>query len=206
MHPNGDAAGPPPDGLRAIEAEFYTEHFVVRGNVTSPEPRLSDHLNSSTTTLKLRPTRVQRSVSGLRVNVTASDAYLAKAHLLLAVPLVESGGAGPANGPQTPPRAAWIQTVTQLCWGGIDRYSLVGSVHMDAARDPRLFLRSLEERRFLPFTNARLTFPDGSVREFVTVLVNRLRLEVLAIHPEDRAGMAASTAARAAPHVEQAAL
>jgi hypothetical protein len=206
MTANGEPAAPSQDSLGAIEAEFYTEHFVVRGHITSPEPRLSDHLNSSTATFKLRPSRVQRSVSGLRVNVTAGHAYLAKSRLLLAVPVVEPEGRGSANGGHVPANGLWIQTVTQLCWAGIDRYSLVGRVHVDAGRDPRLFVRSLEERRFLPITNARLTFPDGSIREFATVIVNRLRLEVLAFQQEDRGAVGAPSVARGQPRIEQAAL
>jgi hypothetical protein len=201
MHANGDPPGPGHDGLRGIEAEFFTEHFVVRGHLTSPESRLSDHLNSSTATFKLHPSRVLRSVSGLRVNVAASQALLAKAHLLLAIPMSEVAGRGAAAAGQPAGHALWRQTISQLCWAGIDRYSLVGSVHMDADRDPRLFLRSLEERRFLPITNARVTFPDGSVREFATVIVNRLRLEILAIQPEDRVANPASTGAQPAPHL-----
>jgi hypothetical protein len=163
------------EGLSEIEAEFYTEHFVVRGSVTSPEMRLSDHLNSSTTTLELRPSQVQRSENGPRIHVEGSSAYITKSHLLFVLALHEPA---PIRGSDN---ASWTRTVTQTCWGGLGRYSLVGKVHMEAGRNPRLFMRSLEQRQFLPFTDVRLTFPDGAVREFPTVVVNRFRLELLAI-------------------------
>jgi hypothetical protein len=205
MTSNGHASGRVQDGLRSVEAEFFTEHFMMRGRVTSPELRLSDHLNNSTATFKLCASHVQRRISGLDVNVAAGQAYLTKAHLLFALPLAESGGGGPLAAGQTPRNPSWIQTTTRVCWAGIDQYTLVGRVHVDASNDPRLFLRSLEDRRFLPITNAQLTLPDGSVREFATVIVNRLRLEVLAIRSNDEAVSGGATARGRSESTEQAA-
>lgn len=171
----------PEEGLTSIEAEFYTEQFVVRGELTSPEMRLSDHLNSSTATLELKPTGVQRSLSGLRVNVAGGFAYISKSHLLFVLPIQE---------PAAPPAEASnsrVRTITQTCWAGIGRYSLLGHLHMEAGRNPRLFLRSLEQRQFLPFTDARLIFPDGATREYPMVVVNRFQIEMLALEEELRA-------------------
>lgn len=168
------------EGLTAIEAEFYTEQFVIRGEVTSPEMRLSDHLNSSTATLELKPSGVQRSLSGLRVNIAGGFAYISKAHLLFVVPIQEP--AGPAGGDGS----MRVRTITHLCWAGLGRYSLLGSLHMEAGRNPKLFLRSLEQRQFLPFTDVRLTFPDGAVREYPMVVVNRFEIELLALEGDLR--------------------
>jgi hypothetical protein len=58
---------------------------------------------------------------------------------------------------------------------------LVGKIHAEAGRDPRLILRTLEHRQFLPFTECTATMPDGSVRNAGTVIVNRHNLEMLAL-------------------------
>lgn len=166
------------EGLFVIEAEFFTEQFVIRGEIISPELRLSDHLNSSTMTLELRPSSVQRSANGLRVNMAGRSAFLSKAHLLFVLPMVEPGaGSGAEN-------LDWMSTVTQTCLAGLGRYSLLGKLHMEAGRNPRLFLRSLEQRQFLPFTDVRLTLPDGSVRDYPAAVVNRLQMELLALRDE----------------------
>jgi hypothetical protein len=55
---------------------------------------------------------------------------------------------------------------------------------MEAGRDPRLFLRSLDERRFLPITHVRLMFPDGVIREHSIVILNRLHVELLEVCPQ----------------------
>jgi hypothetical protein len=172
---------PPSDeeGLSSIEAEFFTQHFIIHGQVTSPEMRLSDHLNSSTSTFELRPTRVQRAATGAQINVAGSCTYVSKAHLLFVLP---SGQAQPDASDHN----LWSRTLKQTCWAGIGHYSLIGKVHMEAGRNPRLFLRSLEQRQFLPFTEVRLTFPDGSLRELATVIVNRHHLELLALDGEPR--------------------
>lgn len=169
---------PPEEGLSVIEGEFFTENYVIQGTVTSPEFRLSEHLNSGTTTFELKPSRVQRSLSGLRVNVAGSHTYVSKAHLLFVLPIDEPVTPLPTD------NTYWSRTITQTCWAGLGRYSLVGKIHMDAGRNPRLFLRSLEQRQFLPLTDVRLTFPDGATREYPTVIVNRFQLELLAIEGE----------------------
>ncbi len=173
----GIDASTPLEGLTAIQAEFYTEHFIVRGELTSPEARLSDHLNSSTTTLELNPSNVHRSDNKLVVHVEGSAAYITKAHLLFVLPISE-----PLPAPVDP--AARVRTVGQTCWAGIGRYNVLGKLHMEAGRNPRLLLRSLEERQFLPFTEVQLTLPDGTIRSHDAVLVNRFHLELLAIQFE----------------------
>lgn len=166
---------PVDEGLNSIEADFFTEQFVVRGAVISPEMRLSDHLNSSTTTLELKPSQVQRSLSDLHINVAGNNAYLSKAHLLFVLPIRESVGAKPDDS------SVWTPTITQTCWAGLGRYNLLGKIHMEAGRNPRLFLRSLEQRQFLPFTDARITYPDGSNHDYPVVVVNRFHMELLVL-------------------------
>jgi len=165
------------DGLYRMEGEFFTEHFIIRGELTTPERRLSDHLNGSTATFQLNLTSVLRSVSGLRVNVAGSLAYVSKSHLLFVLPRED---ADPDDRTQ---REGWTATIDQTCWIGLGRYSLLGRVHMDAKRDPRFFMRSLEQRQFVPLTSARLTYPDGTMREYPVVLVNRFHMELLAVQP-----------------------
>ncbi|MGH2443162.1 MAG: hypothetical protein ACRDFX_08370 [Chloroflexota bacterium] len=168
------------EGLHTIEAEFFSTEYVMRGEIISPEARLSDHLNSSTETLELRPLRVQRTSNGQQINISGTNAYITKSHVLFVLPLREPRS--PQNA-ENDPRTA---TMSHTCWIGLGRYSLLGKVHMDAGRNPRLFLRSFEQRQFLPVTDARLTLPDGTVRAFPAIVVNRMSIEVLALEGTDQ--------------------
>jgi hypothetical protein len=58
---------------------------------------------------------------------------------------------------------------------------MVGKIHAEVGRDPRLILRSLEEKQFLPFTEVTITNPDRTTRECHTVIVNRSHFEMLAL-------------------------
>ena len=42
-------------------------------------------------------------------------------------------------------------------------------------------LRSLERNQFVPFTDVTITYPDGLMHEYGTVIVNRSHLEVFAL-------------------------
>jgi hypothetical protein len=194
------AEAPDENGLRTVEAEFYTDHFVVRGRVASPENRLSDHLNSAASTFEILASRVVRAADGLRVSMAAGSTYLAKTHLLFALPFADADGRRPAR------NEFWTHTIGQTCWMGVDRYSLLGTLHDDARGDPRLFLRSLEQRRFLPMTNVRLTFSDGSVREYPAAIVNRQRVELLALHRDDSTGAELWESTSTSPQTDHAGL
>ena len=74
-----------------------------------------------------------------------------------------------------------MEDVTRRCWGAVGRYSLVAKVQSEAGRDPRVVLRSLEEKQFLPLNEVAITFPDNVVRDYPAVIVNRFHLELLAI-------------------------
>jgi hypothetical protein len=165
-------------GLSTIEAEFYSEHFIISGRLTSPEARLTDHLNSSTTTFELVTSRVHRIPSGAQVNVAGSITYVSKSHLLFVLPSSETGHDEDVQ------RTMRTDTVTQRCWAGVGSYGLVGKLHMESGKNPRLFLRSLGLRQFLPFTDVRVSFPDGAIRLYPTVIVNRSHLELLALEGE----------------------
>jgi len=186
-------------GFKTIEGEFYTEHLVVLGRLACPESRLSDHLNSATTTFDLSPARVQRSLTGLRVNVTGNRAYITKSHLLFVLPVLEPTDIRSGANPR------WTPTLTQTCWAGVGRYSLVGSAHMAAEQNPRLFMRSLEQRRFLPLTDVKLTFPDGAVKEYATVIVNRHHVELLALQSDVMQVVQTASDPTPTPGLEQAA-
>jgi hypothetical protein len=161
------------EGLCTIQAEFLTRELQIRGSVTSPEQRLSDHLNSSTSMVEVQATHVQRHSGGQVVEVSGHPAYLSKAHLLVVIPIdepVDSAAAGPS---------LRKGTISQTCWAALPGYSVVGRLHMDAGRHPRLFLRSLEQRQFVPLTDARITFPDGTVRDYPAVVINRHQVHLL---------------------------
>src|SRR5947209_6375530 len=137
------------EGLCTIEAEFLTTELRIRASITSPESRLSDHLNSSTSMIEIQPTHVETLSAGEAIEIDGRDAYLSKAHLLAVIPILEPDGQVPAAA------ALWVGTISQTCWVGLGAYSVAGRLHMDAERNPRLFLRSLEQRQFIPLTDAR---------------------------------------------------
>ncbi|GAC1398612.1 MAG: hypothetical protein NVSMB52_12130 [Chloroflexota bacterium] len=163
-----------PDGLSTIEAVFFTEHFVIRGAITTPETRLSDHLNSSTTTIEIQPSSMQHISTGQGVDSPLGYAYITKAHLLFIAPLQEPS-------PPTAPNISWARTCIHSCWAGIGRYSLTGKVHTEAERSTRLALRAQDQRQFLAFTGVALVKPDRGVSHYPTIIVNRHHLEVLVL-------------------------
>lgn len=162
-------------GLYTLEAEFVTEHLVIQGELSSPEGRLSDHLNSSSQSVEIQPTTVRRIYSGDSIDLAGAHAHVTKAHLLFIVPIVE-----PAR-PQHVVESVRTSKMTKQCWAALGRYSIVGQIHAEALRDPRLILRGLEHKQFLPFTDAQITAPDGSTHSYGAVLVNRAHLEMLAL-------------------------
>jgi len=161
-------------GLFTSEALFFTEHFVIRGQVVSPERRLSDYLNSSLTSVEIRPRSVQRILSGGGVDLGNSHAHLTKAHLLFIMPIDEP------EPPSSDP-SSLRPTTQRRCWAAFGRYTLKGKMHAEHNRESRLILRSLERNQFIPFTDVSVTYPDGQTHEYATVIVNRAHLEVLAL-------------------------
>ena len=67
------------------------------------------------------------------------------------------------------------------CWAALGRYLIVGDVHAENYRDPKLLLRALEQRQFLAFSDAELTYPDGSTKPKPIVIVNHRHLEMLSV-------------------------
>jgi hypothetical protein len=165
------------EGLYTIEAQFVTDSLVIHGEVVSPDDRLSDHLNGTSSDVEIRPIEAHRFGGGSHMNLSGSYAHITKAYLLFIVPLAE-----PTRSP-TRANQAWRRTVTRRCWAGAGGYSISGHIHAEAGRDPRLILRSLGEKRFLPFTDATVTFPDGASRDYPAIIVNRYRLELLTLYP-----------------------
>jgi hypothetical protein len=163
------------EGLHTITAEFFTEHLAISGEMSTPEGRLSDHLNGSATGIEIRPSSVQGLFTGEEIDLAGAHAHITKAHLLFVVPMVERDADSNSNGKN------WQWTITKRCWAAFGRYTLVGKIHAEVGRDPRLILRSLEEKQFLPFTEVTITNPDGTTRECHTVIVNRSHFEMLAL-------------------------
>jgi len=52
-------------GVFAFTTEFYTEHFVVHAKLSSPERRLSDHLNGSVASVDIRPVSALQLSTGV---------------------------------------------------------------------------------------------------------------------------------------------
>ncbi|MGI8827436.1 MAG: hypothetical protein ACR2JC_17755 [Chloroflexota bacterium] len=163
------------EGLYTIEAEFYTDHLIIHGEIVSPNLRLSDYLNSSLAGVEIRPLAVQRVASGAAVDLPKAQAHIYKAHLLFIVPLDEP------SRPDRENNAAWTRTTTRRCWAGLGRYSIDGQIHEEAGRDTRLILRSFEHRQFIPLTEATVTLPEGGGRSCRAIIVNQSALEMIAI-------------------------
>lgn len=162
------------DGLYTINAEFYTQHLTIGGEIRSPEPRLSDLLNSSAPTLDLKPLNVNRPGSGGHVDLTGSYAHVTKSRVLFVIPLCEP------RRPQGQMNTAWKQTVGRRCWAALGSYTLCGTLHTEVEADDRFLLRLLD-RQFVPITQAVVTSPDGTARDYSAVIVNRAHLDLLAL-------------------------
>lgn len=162
-------------GLHTLEADFFTEFLVVRGEIAVPESRLSDHLNGKTPNVELRPLSVRRIGSPDPIGLHSEVGQISKDHLLFAAPIREIGRAGDTQ------HEAWRWTVTQRCYAVVGPYTLIGKLHTEAGRDPRLILRLLAERDFQPITEVIITLPGGGTQQYDTVIVNRRNLEFLAL-------------------------
>jgi hypothetical protein len=162
------------DGLYTISAEFYTEHLSVGSEIRSPEPRLSDLLNSSAPTLDLKPLNVNRPGNGGHVDLTGSYAHVTKSRVLFVIPLREP------RRPRSQMNAAWKQTVERRCWAALGPYTLCGTMHTEVGADDRFLLRLLD-RQFVPITQAVVTSPDGTARDYGAVIINRAHLDLLTL-------------------------
>ncbi len=162
------------DGLHALQAEFYTEHLMIQGEIVSVDLRISDHLNSSADTIHIRPIYAERH-DGSRIHVNVAHASITKAHLLFILPMLEPDPTPRADNP------AWAFTMTRPVWAALGRYQVNGKVHTEAGRAARQVLRAFEQKQFFPITDGVVSMPDGSERGYPTVIVNRSHLEILAI-------------------------
>lgn len=161
-------------GLHPFTSEFYTEHYVVKARLLCPERRLSDHLNGAVGTVDVRPLSAVHVDTEVETPLGRSFAQLNKGRILFVVPVSEPDR--PTNGSN----AAWKVTAKYEAWAGIGRYSIDGTIHTDAGRDPQIALRLLGAQ-FLPITGPTITFPNGEARNFPTVIINRQHLDILAL-------------------------
>lgn len=165
------------DGVHTFTADFFTEQWIARAELKSPEIRLSEHLNSSTKNLELWPQVVERGAGSDPVDMTGSFALINKARLLFVVPLVEP------ERPTGSSNIAWKRTTAHQCWVGIGPYTIVGKIHAEQGRHPIIGLRLLD-KQFMPLTETTLTYPHGTKCEYDTIIVNRAYLDMLVLgHP-----------------------
>lgn len=160
--------------LYTFTAQFYTDHVIVHAELTSPELRLSDHLNSSLAAVEVRPSRVDRISNNASVEFDGSYGPLTKHGVLFVVPIAE-----PAR-PQGTANFAWKQMMTRRCWLSLGRHSLTGTIHMDVSKDARIALRLLE-KKFVALTDVSIASSDGDTQDYRTVLVNREQIALLAL-------------------------
>jgi hypothetical protein len=163
------------EGIYTIEAEFFTENFVIWGAITGPDARISDHLNGTSSFIEIRPFQVEQIATRRIIELPGAFAHLNKSELLFVLPIKEPTEASGQS------QVAWEWKPTQRCWVAAGRYYLAGNVLSDVGRDPRQVLRSLEQKVFLPVMSAAINFPDGSTRDYPAVIVNRLHVELLSV-------------------------
>ena len=161
-------------GVHTFTSEFYTEHFIVQAKLSSPERRLSDQLNGALATVDVRPISALQVATGAGADLTRSHAQITKARVLFVIPIAEPERlVGQSN-------AAWKVTSKYAAWAGVGPYTISGTIHTDAGRDPSIALRLLD-KQFLPFTAVSILFPSGETRKFPTIIVNRQHLDLLAL-------------------------
>jgi len=170
----------PAPGLHTFEAEFFTDHLIIRGETWGPDSRLWDHINSTAASIDLHPLAVQRiDEQVVPISTEGSNASLAKSHLLLILPLSDEIRM-PADA------AGWSPVVPRSAWALVGQYAVAGTVAIDrGVNDHRIALRHLEQKPFLSFSGATITGPGGRVRQCRTVIVNRERMELLALVDPD---------------------
>ena len=161
-------------GIYAFTSEFYTEHFVVQAKLSSPERRLSDHLNGALATVDVRPISAMQVGTGEAADLARSHAQITKARVLFVIPIAEPDRPAGQN------NAAWKATSKYGAWAGVGPYSISATIHTDAGRDPQIALRLLD-KQFLPFTGVSILFPNGETRKYPTIIVNRQHLDLLAL-------------------------
>lgn len=161
-------------GIFTFTSEFYTEHFVVHARLSSPERRLSDHLNGSVASVDIRPISALHVSTGVATELGRTHAQITKARILFVVPITEP------ERPKGQSNAAWKATSKYGAWAGVGPYSISGTIHTDAGRDPQIALRLLD-KQFLPFTAVTIAFPNGETKHFPTIIVNRQYLDLLAL-------------------------
>jgi hypothetical protein len=159
------------DTLRAM---FYTDELTLTAEIASPDCRLSDYLNSSLSTLDIRPILVRWNRNGSSVDLAAPHAIIEKDHVLFVTPIAEPLRYRDSDSDSCK------RTVTIPCWASLGPYTLTGTIHLDAERDPRMALRLLD-KQFLPLTDVTLETADGEVREYGALIVNRKHLDMLAL-------------------------
>ena len=162
-------------GAKTLTAEFHTDELTIHAQIDSPEGRLSDHLNGSLSTVDVQPVAVTWNRTGAAIEVQAPHAIIDKAHVLFVVPTREPHKTG---GPGT---GSWRRMNTLPCWASVGPFTLTGTIHLDPERgDPRIALRLLE-KLFLPLTDVRLTQANGETKEYGALLVNRKKIDMLAL-------------------------
>jgi hypothetical protein len=162
------------EGLNRMEAEFVTEHLTIQAEVTSPETRMSDFLNGSARSIEVQPLRVRKR-SGSVHDLSDTMVGLTKSKILFVVPILEPEPFERGDG-RTP---SWY--VKYKSWAAVGPYHMEGYVHAENYRDPRLLLRALEQRQFLPISDVNLTYSDGTTVQKPTIIVNRWHLELLSV-------------------------
>lgn len=163
----------PDTGLHTLTAEFYCVHRQILASMSSPEWRLSDHLNSSAPTVDIQPICVGNVNEAIRMDLGPMQARVTKSRILMAIPIEEPRR--PIH-QQDPCRNG----IGRDCWVGAGPYEVSGMLHTEVGRDPMIAL-SQQIGDFIPLTDVTVTFPDGRTMEYPTVLVNRSHLDMLAV-------------------------
>jgi hypothetical protein len=160
-------------GMNTFSAEFVNLHRTVQAEMVSPEERLSDLLNGPDPIVDIGSGHAAVAESPA-VDLLGPAGQILKDHILFVVPLNEPPhSSGPEN-------ELWKPTVPHRCWLGVGPYSLVGTLYLEPAAEAHTALRSLD-KHFLPVMDVAAMGPDGTARDYSTVLVNRLQADAIAL-------------------------
>jgi hypothetical protein len=157
-----------------LSALFHTDELTLTAELLTSDTRLSDYLNSSLSTVDVRPLQVRRNRTESSIDLDAPHAIMEKDHILFVIPVSEPSRMTMQG------HHEWRQMTKLPCWASLGPYTLTGTIHLDSDRDPRVALRLLD-KQFLPITDVKLTTVTGEERDYSAVIVNRTHLDMLAL-------------------------
>lgn len=162
------------EGVNCFAADLFTSNWVVRAEMTSPEQRLSDYLNGSFPSIDMRPRTAAHPDESTVMDLEGTSASVLKDSILMAIPVREPKRI------VNPAHPDWRPLIRHRCWLALGPYRLLGTLHVEKGRDPRVALRLLDQQ-FVPVTEVSVSGPSSEPRQYPVVLINQAHLDLLAV-------------------------